>query len=290
MARARLLKIGFFENEHLAQLPDKARLLFAGLLLLADRAGRLEDRPRRIRAQVFPYETVDVETHLGELADAGFIVRYVVSDTAYIWIPKFLVHQHPHQREAPSTIPAFSQDLGSARAEHGPSTGSALTEHKASPAVPVSDPDPVPETVAVIGPGEERAPDVAPSVPAQRDTQRSTNPHTKATNLVNGGDLRRHGQHAWCSLPRRDGLCVPTGLHSEFLGLTGRTDAQLKAFYRERLDALGATPVGDGLRHWRREVDAWVTQGTQGTDLSAAVRQTREQLERRRTTPSVATA
>ena len=43
--RTRLLKPGFFMNEELARLPVRARLLFAGLWCLADREGRLEDRP-----------------------------------------------------------------------------------------------------------------------------------------------------------------------------------------------------------------------------------------------------
>ena len=54
--RARNIKPGFFENEELADLPPLTRLLYIGLWLLADREGRLENRPRRIKAQIFPYE------------------------------------------------------------------------------------------------------------------------------------------------------------------------------------------------------------------------------------------
>ena len=61
MARARLLKPGFFRNEMLAELPHATRLLFAGLWLISDREGRLEDRPKRIGADIFPYETLDVD-------------------------------------------------------------------------------------------------------------------------------------------------------------------------------------------------------------------------------------
>src|SRR5262245_4448792 len=61
MARARLLKPGFFTNEDLVELPPAARLLFAGLWTLADREGRLEDRPKRIKLAVLPYDDVDVD-------------------------------------------------------------------------------------------------------------------------------------------------------------------------------------------------------------------------------------
>ena len=49
MARARNIKPGFFKNEFLAEMPCEVRLLFIGLWTLADREGRLEDRPKRIK-------------------------------------------------------------------------------------------------------------------------------------------------------------------------------------------------------------------------------------------------
>src|SRR5262245_30051913 len=62
LARIRSIKPGFFRNEDLAAFPFQHRLLFAGLWLLADREGRLEDRPKRIHADLFPYDpALDVE-------------------------------------------------------------------------------------------------------------------------------------------------------------------------------------------------------------------------------------
>jgi hypothetical protein len=148
MARARLLKIGFFENEVLAEKPPIVRLTFAGLWLLADRDGRLEDRPVRIRGQLFPYDTgVDVDDCLGQLAADGFIERYAVDGARYIWIPKFNVHQSPHMREALSKIPkrpAILESLGYS----GASPVRASDKHSSSPAVSVSVSDPVPVSVS----------------------------------------------------------------------------------------------------------------------------------------------
>jgi hypothetical protein len=107
MARIRALKIGFFQNEHLAALAPHDRLLFAGLWVLADRAGRLEDRPNRIRAELFPYETLDVDAALGRLLKAGFIRRYQDADARYLDIVAFLKHQRPHPREPQSLIPSI---------------------------------------------------------------------------------------------------------------------------------------------------------------------------------------
>jgi hypothetical protein len=49
MPRTRQIKPGFFKNDELAELPIEARLLFAGLWTIADREGRLEDRPKKIK-------------------------------------------------------------------------------------------------------------------------------------------------------------------------------------------------------------------------------------------------
>ena len=104
--RTRLIRPGFFLNEDLAALSPHARLLFAGLWLIADRAGRLRDQPAVIRASVFPYEVVDADALLDELARAGFVVRYIGgSDRKCVEVVNFTWHQHPHHREPPSKLP-----------------------------------------------------------------------------------------------------------------------------------------------------------------------------------------
>lgn len=104
MARSRNIKPGFFRNELLAECSPLTRLLFAGLWCLADRAGRLEDRPKRIRAEVLPYDDGSVDEMLNELDQAGFILRYQVGGLRFIQVQNFAKHQNPHHREAESTI------------------------------------------------------------------------------------------------------------------------------------------------------------------------------------------
>lgn len=112
MARCRNLKPGFFTNERLAELPPLTRLLFAGLWCIADREGRLEDRPKRIKVELFPYDEYDVNDGLDQLAKGGdpFILRYSVAQTRYIQIRNFRQHQCPHNTEKPSVIPEFPLD------------------------------------------------------------------------------------------------------------------------------------------------------------------------------------
>ena len=108
MARTRSIKPGFFDNEILGDLPPLTRLLFIGLWTIADREGRLEDKPRRIKKILLGYDDVDadgVDKMLQSLHDTGFIFRYTVDGNKYIQVVNFLKHQNPHVREKPSEIP-----------------------------------------------------------------------------------------------------------------------------------------------------------------------------------------
>lgn len=124
--RARNIKPSFFKNDDLGTLPYAARLLFQGLWCMADREGRLEDRPLRIKVEVLPYDNEDVDGLLNQLAERGFILRYQHGDSRYIQVVNFRKHQNPHIKEAPSTIPAPD--------EHGTSTVQEPESHEASPA------------------------------------------------------------------------------------------------------------------------------------------------------------
>jgi len=106
MARSRNIKPGFFTNDDLCELEPLARLLFAGIWTIADRAGRLEDRPKKIKAEVLPYDNCDVESFLDQLACRGFILRYESSGKRFIQVLAWGKHQNPHCKESPSTIPA----------------------------------------------------------------------------------------------------------------------------------------------------------------------------------------
>jgi hypothetical protein len=104
--RARNIKPGFFKNEDLAKCDPLARLLFASLWCQADRDGRLEDRPARIKAEALPYDDCDVSALLQQLADHKFIIRYVADGKPCIEVAKFQEHQHPHPKEPTAKLPA----------------------------------------------------------------------------------------------------------------------------------------------------------------------------------------
>lgn len=105
MARARLIKPGFFKNEDLAKCDPLARLLFSGLWVWADKDGLLEDRPERLKIEILPYDNCDVDQLLNQLASRGFIERYEAKGIRCISVLKFSEHQNPHPNETPSGLP-----------------------------------------------------------------------------------------------------------------------------------------------------------------------------------------
>lgn len=111
MARIRYLKPDFFKDEDLTEHPHWIRLLFQGLWTIADKEGRLEDRPKRIKVDLFPYENIDIEKGLSELSRIKnhsirpFIQRYEAKGEKYIAIVNWHKHQRPHHTEKDSIIP-----------------------------------------------------------------------------------------------------------------------------------------------------------------------------------------
>ncbi len=108
MSRIRTIKPDFFLDDELAELSPLTRLLFIGLWTLADCQGRMEDRPKRIRAQLHPFDDGDTDAMLQALHDAGFITRYEADGKRYLEIRTFTKHQRltGKEAEACSEMPA----------------------------------------------------------------------------------------------------------------------------------------------------------------------------------------
>lgn len=160
MPRARNIKPGFFTNDELAELPALTRLLFIGLWCIADREGRLEDKPKRIKVETLPYDDFDVDAALSDLMRAGFLTRYSVDGARYIQIDKFAKHQNPHVKEAESTIPAPDKS--------GASTGQESKPEQPKPERATLIPDSgllIPDSIDMSG-----KPDDAPPAPDKKST------------------------------------------------------------------------------------------------------------------------
>lgn len=156
MARARGIKPGFYKNEDLAECSLWARFIFPGLWMLADREGRLEDRPRRIKGELLPFDSQDVEPLLDELHRHGFIVRYQNDEGSFIQISKFSAHQSPHYSEKrseikPPSVQEHSENEGLIK--RGSQPPSSLTPDCGLPTPSSSTPD---SRLLTADPGEKQ--------------------------------------------------------------------------------------------------------------------------------------
>jgi hypothetical protein len=105
MARSRNIKPGFFLNEVLGVLPPIVRLIFIGLWTVADREGRFEYRPLRLKAATAPYDDVNVEDAISSLIENGFLLAYEVNGMNLLQIVNWSKHQNPHHKEIASVFP-----------------------------------------------------------------------------------------------------------------------------------------------------------------------------------------
>lgn len=133
--RIRYLKPDFFIDEDIAELPPLVRILFQGLWCSADKAGRLEDRPKKLKVQLMPYDNIDIEKALQVLAkqkttspQRAFIIRYEIDGEKYIQIINWDKHQKPHHTEKTSIIPPYNPLLKEKDKENGESKSKVKNE------------------------------------------------------------------------------------------------------------------------------------------------------------------
>jgi len=84
MARIRTIKPEFWVDDVIVELTYEARLLFIGLWNFADDEGYIEDKPKRIKMQIFPAESGGVEDSLSALVLRGRLHEYT-SEPVRTW-------------------------------------------------------------------------------------------------------------------------------------------------------------------------------------------------------------
>ena len=147
MSRIRTVKPELFRHEALfdAELDSglPLRLAFVGLFTVADCEGRFPWKPRTLKLDVLPHDTVDFSAVLTALERAGFIQSYEANGTRYGLIPGFAKHQHINIKEkekgsdyppppeiSPSEVPVPSQNHPSTIPEPSQNHPSTLPERQ----------------------------------------------------------------------------------------------------------------------------------------------------------------
>ena len=106
--RIRTIKPEIWQDEKVGQLSRDARLLFIGLITMADDIGRLRAMTPAVLGHVFPYDldaARKIEKWFGELENQRLVRRYEVDGVLYAELPGWPKHQRVN-RPSESELPA----------------------------------------------------------------------------------------------------------------------------------------------------------------------------------------
>ena len=126
MPRIRSIKPEFPQSEAIGKLSRDARLLFIQLWTIVDDEGRSRGASRMLASLLYPFDDDApqlIDHWLDELEREGHIRRYLVEDSTYLDIPKWLKHQKI-DHAGKSRLPAFSESF--ARLSRGLANGSRI--------------------------------------------------------------------------------------------------------------------------------------------------------------------
>ena len=106
--RRREVSSSFWKDERVWALSDAARLLYIGLMQLADREGRQPDQPFNIGVEARPWAPREAAALIDEIVSTGLVTRYVVGEVRVLAFPAaaWKRHQRPHPNERASVLPA----------------------------------------------------------------------------------------------------------------------------------------------------------------------------------------
>lgn len=96
----------FWLDEGLAALSAYARLLYIGLWgICDDNHATLPNRPLWIKAQVFPYNDIDIDIYVRELIEAKKLLPFLNEGQPFLFLKNFFKYQkvdHPSSEKYPS--------------------------------------------------------------------------------------------------------------------------------------------------------------------------------------------
>lgn len=130
--RIRTIKPEAWQDETIGGLSLGARMLFIGLITMADDEGRLRAMPAAVLGHVFPYDhdaARKLTGWLAELEQGHVILRYSVDSKPYIAFRHWRRHQRPNRATASELPPP--PDLIVVADNALPLRGDSLNDHGA---------------------------------------------------------------------------------------------------------------------------------------------------------------
>lgn len=120
MPRIRTIKPEFWTDDKVLEISIPARLFFIGLWSFADDHGVIENKPRSLKARLFPADNIGVEPLIQALAQQKMIILYQVEGQNYLMVTNFLKHQvidKPRKNSLPT--PSQATDIVEVKDFHG---------------------------------------------------------------------------------------------------------------------------------------------------------------------------
>ncbi len=93
LARIRTIKPEFWVDDVMVELSFQTRLFFIGLWNFADDEGFIEDKPKRLKMQIFPAESEPVDDSLSALVEGGRLLEYVSDEGPLLKVANWEHHQ-----------------------------------------------------------------------------------------------------------------------------------------------------------------------------------------------------
>lgn len=147
------------------------------------------------------------------------------------------------------------RELSRERSFNGRST-TVVTERE-----PEGQPDGQPKPNPPVFDLDLRSSSLSPSSPSPSGRASAPTP------IIDGREVRRHGEHVACFYPSRPNLCVTRYIHDKCKGAIGgdpdTRDDRLAVIYRETIVQLGDQPVGENaLNFWENIISGIVPAAT----------------------------
>lgn len=171
--RKRELSPTFWRDERVWRLSHNAKLLYIGLFGVADRSGRMLDKPFEIGVEVWPWAPMETAALLDEIVSTGLINRYEVHGQRLMAFPAaaWKRHQRFHPKERPSVLPANPLETeeaedpprGSPRSSPGSTKVNPSREKVHHDRAGSSGPSGSSETVGTVGIDRDRSGSSGPS-------------------------------------------------------------------------------------------------------------------------------
>ncbi len=116
MARIRSIKPDYWTDEKIVTMSPLARLLFIGMWNFVDDYGRAEYSPLRLKMQILPADSADIQELIGEIRGKKLIDVYEVDNKEYFVVCGFAKHQKIDKRVVskipePPKCPPIPADL-----------------------------------------------------------------------------------------------------------------------------------------------------------------------------------